>query len=74
MTLCQLMQMDYHGILEGDPIEAYSEYDLQNGINYCEGWLEAGYTWDTIGQFNLRDFMAWCKNQLVQRSTRGETK
>ena len=68
MTLCRLMQMDYHGILGIDPYEAYDEYDLRKGIIYCEGYLEAGNIRDTIGDFDLEDFMVWCKRKLCQRS------
>ena len=76
MTLCQLMQMDYHGTLDMDPHKAFDEYDLHKGIIYCEGWLEAGHIRDEIGDFDLEDFMAWCKRKLEQRSeeTRTEVK
>lgn len=69
MTLCRLMQDDYKGLLEGfTPEEAYSEYDLRKGIEYCEGWLSAGRNHDLIGDFNLKDFMKWCRRKLQERT------
>ena len=69
MTLCRLVQMHFHGqITDEEAMSAYDEYDLNKGIIYCEGYLEAGYTRDKIGRFDLQDFMAWCKRQLDRRS------
>ena len=74
MTLCRLMQMHYHGqITDEEALSAYDEYDLNKGIIYCEGYLEAGLTWDRIGRFEFTDFMAWCKRMLCQRSGNSQT-
>ena len=74
MALCRLMQMHYHGqITDEEALNYYDEYDLHKGIIYCEGYLEAGHTRDTIGDFDLVDFMAWCKRKLEQRYGRTPT-
>jgi len=68
MSLCGLMQMDFkYGTGRYDEktgAELYSDYDLRYGIEYAEGWMSDGETRDLIGQFDLAEFAAWCKEQL----------
>ena len=62
MSLCQLMQMAYKG---ANPEHiGFDEYDLRFGIDYADGYIEAGYATDLIGGFDLADFAKWCKKQL----------
>lgn len=65
MALCKLMQMAYKGT--NPEHEGFDEYDLNYGIDYATGYLQEGYTFDVIGQFDMDDFLAWCERELAKR-------
>ena len=56
------MQMAYRG--ENPEHIGYGEYDLEVGLDYCNGYLQEGYTVDLIGGFDLQDFHEWCERRL----------
>ena len=67
MSLCKIMQLDFTdgtGRYDDDGSEMYSDSDLAFGIDYAEGWLAQGYTYDKIGRFDLVRFRDWCESQL----------
>ena len=67
MTLCRLMILDFKGLLQSPAEEVYDEYDLKNGIGYCEGWLALGDVYDEIDHFYFKSLLAWCLSKLRER-------
>lgn len=64
--ICSVMiqAFQYGDIPKG---QGYSDYDLENGIQYAEDYLDAGYKHEPMDGFNLREFIAWAKRQLKDK-------
>ena len=66
MSLCRLMVLDYlkqTGRFDGQD-ERYDDDDLGFGINYAQGLIEDGYITEPFYNFNLKEFIKWCKNKI----------
>ncbi len=48
----------------GEPLELYSDYDLQVGIDYAEDYLEEGVTHEPFHKYDFRAFIAWAEERL----------
>jgi hypothetical protein len=64
ITICAFIFGDIPKGLE----HGYTDFDLINGIDYCEGLMEDGFTHDPIDQFSLTDYMAWARRMLGNES------
>lgn len=42
----------------------YDNWDLENAIQYCQEYIDEGYTHEAMDGFNLKDFIKWAKKEL----------
>ncbi len=42
----------------------YNNWDLENAIQYCQEYIDEGYTYESMDNFNLKDFIEWAKKEL----------
>lgn len=45
--------------------DGYDDWDLENAIEYCRGYLEEGYTREPMDDFDLIDFIDWANKKLI---------
>lgn len=43
----------------------YDNSDLENAIQYCQEYIEEGYVYESMDNFNLKDFIKWAKKELL---------
>ncbi len=44
--------------------EYYNNWDLENGIQYCQEYLNEGYIKEYMDKFDLKEFIEWAKMEL----------
>ena len=69
MALCRLMISDFMEHTGRFPEcfnreMAYSDYNLEEGIDYAEWLLEDGFKKEPFYGFNLKQFIKWAKEIL----------
>lgn len=71
MTVCRLMIDDFMHNTGRFPdcfhgAEAYTDYNLKEGIGYVEWLIEDGYKKEPFHGFNLHKFKKWAERKLKE--------
>ena len=69
MAICKLMISDYlisSGQYDNN-VCYYDNADLVEGINYGEWLLEMGFKEEPFYDFNIKEFITWCKGKITKK-------
>ncbi len=67
MSICQNMIQDFlysTGRLTDEGDELYNTSDLETGLHYAEWLIKDGYTKEPFYDFDLKEFVKWCRRML----------
>jgi len=76
--LCRITLLAFvFGDIPKGEVNGYTDWDLENTIDYCDGLLEEGFTHDPVDRdVNLRAFKTWAiqsRQSRPEASAKGET-
>ena len=63
----------FFSFIDNKIYDGFNEYDLVNGIEYCEWLISEGYELEPHDEFNLSEFIIWAKSLINKEMFRDET-